>query len=749
MIQYSSHLFLCLLLGFSVSLEAQNFDPIDIPLSQNGRQLKMPWVGGLNAPQLSQIDLNGDGFMDLHIFDRQGNIQLTFLHSGIAGQAAYEYAPAYLDAFPEVTNWMMIRDYNGDGIEDIMAFSDIPGIDGMIAYTGSRQNESLSFSRFQFGPPFNMASFPSNNGNQLPLYISKIDYPAIDDVDCDGDLDILTFNISGGYIEWYRNTSVEQRYGLDSLQFVLEDNCWGGFYESGISMEVDLAQTPGDCYKPGQEGIAVNYRHTGSTLMLFDPDEDGDQDLVLGDLSFNNLNHLTNGGDCDQAWMNAQNTAFPSTEKPVDLPTFPVSFYLDIDQDGQKDILAAPNYLQEAEDRDVIWWYKGDRDAAEPFAFQQKDFLVEDMLDLGTSAFPAFFDYDNDGLLDLVVGNQFQYKEGGLVDSRLFLFKNIGTATAPAYELVDDNYLNMQRYNPTSYGFRPAFGDLDSDGDTDIIIGEAFGYLYFGENLAGPNQVPQFAPLEFKYMNIDVGISSYPCIADVDQDGLMDLLVGERDGNFNFFENIGSPGNPQFLADVNAGGNINRLSNLSTRAPGFLVGNSSPTVFYQDDHAYLITGGEQGNILLYQSENKRLDGTLTKIDDQVAGFRAGESTALALGDMDDDGFLELVVGNARGGLQIRNTTFQSGIAVATRNAQEPNFQLELFPNPSINEVQIKLSEVPKDAVLEISELSGRIIHSQKLQNKQTTLLVKEWPAGIYILRVQNQNGSTIKKLIKN
>jgi len=45
----------------------------------NGTILKNPWAGGLNFLQVSDIDLNYDGIMDLFVFDRTGNKVSTFV----------------------------------------------------------------------------------------------------------------------------------------------------------------------------------------------------------------------------------------------------------------------------------------------------------------------------------------------------------------------------------------------------------------------------------------------------------------------------------------------------------------------------------------------------------------------------------------------------------------------------------------------------------------------------------------------
>ena len=90
---------------------------------------------------------------------------------------------------------MLLRDYNNDGVKDIFCYSDIIGIDGVIVYTGKYEQGKLTFTRKNHGPPFNLLSYKPGTGGTLQIYVSKIDYPAIEDVDCDGDLDILTFNL--------------------------------------------------------------------------------------------------------------------------------------------------------------------------------------------------------------------------------------------------------------------------------------------------------------------------------------------------------------------------------------------------------------------------------------------------------------------------------------------------------------------------------------------------------------------------
>ena len=79
-----------------------------------------------------------------------------------------------------------------------------------------------------------------------------------------------------------------------------------------------------------------------------------------------------------------------------------------------------------------------------------------------------------------------------------------------------------------SYHSAPTFGDLDGDGDLDLVVGEYDGVLNYYENVgsaASPSYVAVTGAAS-PFDGIDVGDTSAPALADVDGDGDLDLVVG-------------------------------------------------------------------------------------------------------------------------------------------------------------------------------------------------------------------------------
>lgn len=722
------------------ALRGQFSEPFSAGVTIKGVTLDNPWAGGLNAPQVSTADFNKDGTEDLYVFDREGNVQMVLIATKVGDEIRYSYNAAYSAEMPSLESWVLLRDYNGDGIKDIFAYSDQIGVDGLCVYTGYYQGDTLRFRRFTHRGPFNLAAFPLQGSVLTPIYITRADYPAVDDVDCDGDLDILTFNLAGGYCEWYKNQSVERGFGKDSLQFTLHDKCWGGFYESGLSEKIDLAPAPGACFKNASSDLSLNYRHAGSSLLTLDMDGDGDREILLGDVSFGNMTLLTNGGDCQQAWMNKQDNFFPAGGTPVDLTIFPAAFYEDIDQDGKKDISVAPNARLGSENREVFWFYRNEGTLEKPrFVLQQRDFLVDQMIDIGTGANPAFADVNGDGLMDLVVGNQSLFHPENDKDSRMFLFLNTGTPMKPHFTLSDEDWLNFSRFASVAFGFSPAFGDLDQDGDLDLVIGEEAGRLFYLQNQAGPGLPMSFANPVFPYLNIDVGLASIPNLADVDGDGLTDLLVGERTGNINFFRNTGTAGNPVFVANPAQSPNLQFFGGIDTRQAGYVSGMSAPAFFRQGDSLVIVSGSEDLGIQIFQSPKGNLTGEFSQKSSGLDSKMIGANSRPALADLDGDGLLELAIGNNRGGIHLFRTLFKSSGTTSTRQVRSEIAEMQVFPNPAAGSFELSLPEEIRSGDLQLLDLQGRTLRFWTQVSGHMVLETGNLPSGWYALRFVSGN----------
>lgn len=745
-------LFVFILLFLLPNMDAQNinFERSFPTVTQNGNASSLGFVGGLNSPQFSMVDFNNDGQKDLFVFDRVGNVAMAFAKDS---NNKWRLRPEFLVNFPDFDSWVLLRDYNNDGIEDIFTYNRNMA-SGVKVFTGSYSPEGIiDFERFTFPNALDIIFIPTSGGAETQLYISNIDYPDVEDVDCDGDLDILTFNISGGFLELYTNLSVENGYGADSLIFILGDNCYGGIYESGLSPELDLAASANECASGINTGEVEN-RHVGSTVLTLDEDGDGDKDLILGDLSFSSLTMATNGNNCDDAWMTAQDINFPSYDVSAYLPLFPAAFYQDIDGDNKRDLIVASNEDNIGIDHKNVWYYKNIGTDDNPnFDFRQDDLLVGEMIDLGTRSHPALIDYNADGLQDLVVGNFSFYAELGFKNSRLYLYENTGTATAPAFTLVDDDYLGMFQYNGTvpgtgTYSFSPTFGDLDGDGDADALVGDIEGKLFYLENTAGPGQVATFGPATYGYMGIDIGQAAVPQIVDLNRDGLSDIVIGEKTGNLNYFQNVGTIGSPMFGDDEEVAPNVRQLGQVDTRVIGSSVGYATPFFVDLNGEYHLLVGSQSGALEHYRDIEGHLDGTaFTQVSENLLDRSEGIYTHPVLWDWNENDFYDLVLGNERGGVSFFATNLLPDGTVDAETIAEPSILWEVFPNPVKDQLFLNTQGIG-EGTLQLFDQQGRVLwEAASSAPLPTQLDLSRYPSGLYFLKLRTAAGSSVKKIV--
>lgn len=701
----------------------------------------MPFAGGINNPQFSSIDFNLDGFSDLLVFDRACNCITLFENLKQNHTPQFLIRNEWKKNFPKLKNWVIMKDYNGDGIPDIFSYSDIPGIDGILVYRGFQKEDSLSFERLNIHPTFNLIHYQQASGALTPLYVSKIDYPAVEDVDCDGDLDVVTFNSGGGVIEFYKNVALERGFSLDTLIFERADRCWGGLYESGISEVIDLSPNPGECFENLTDPEEILPRHAGSTLLVIDANGDQVKDLFLGDISFNNLSLLTNGGDCEISWFNQQEIHYPESDQPLQINIFPVAFSMDLDNDRLLDLVVASNDRLNGDDQENIWWYKGtEQDFLSKPQLQSKTFLVEEMIDLGRSSSMVVVDVTGDGLKDIIISGDQKIKDN--IVSRLFLFENIGNQMVPRFELADEDYLGLSEYNFTA-AFAPAIGDIDGDGVADVIIGEQSGSLFFGKGEINEQGALAVGNWQYPFEDIDVGNYSQPFIFDLNKDGFGDLFVGEQMGNINYLQNTGEA-NDWFENTLNQPPNSEYFGNIDARFPGYFFGYSSPFIFENEQGIHLITGSEAGNFKHYLRSGAVDE--FKEIVDPITTVQSGAKTTPYLTDINEDGYLEFFTGNYRGGSLIYTTS----LLIQNRVAVEEQFRSEItvFPNPSNGFFQVKMENpIQENADVAIYDLKGRRIFYQNNFNLNLNEINLEYKGVCLLQIIINQQVYSTQKVI--
>ena len=694
-----------------------------IPVLHQADTLPLAWAGGLNFCQFSTIDLDRNGTDDLLVFDRSGDRIVPLLREN----GKWVYAPEIKNAFPPLKSWVLAADFDGDGKKDLFTSRG----NGIAVYKNT-SGTTLSFQEYTPGTTLHT----EYTGTPVNLYVLARDLPAIEDIDGDGDLDVLTF-VTTTQVEFHRNLSVEQWGHRDSLVFELADGCWGNFTESSSSNTIVLGvscktnQTGGPSPQPPL--------HSGSTLLALDLDADQDKELIVGDFQSDWLTQLTNGGTPAAANMTAQDPFFPSYSQSVVMSSFPGAFFVDVDQDNHRDLLVSPNVQNNAQNLGSVWYYENTAtDSAPIFDLVQSDFLQDQMIDLGEGAIPLLYDYNGDSLTDLFVASFGRFDAWATFTPLFRFYKNVGTATAPIFQL---DTFNTGDYGtqPLPNGHIPALGDVDQDGDPDLLIGHEDGKISYFENTATPGNPPFFSFQTSSFQNIDVGAFAAPALADLDGDGLTDLVVGEQNGNLNYFRNTGTFGAPTFTLQTDSLGKVD-ISATGTFGQSFSV----PGFFRQNGAWELVVGREPGTLFHYTDLAGNLNGTFSLADTFLARTDVGIRSAPALADLNQDGWPDLVVGNYAGGLEL-----WMGIDPATSwaTSQSP-YLIDLWPNPTRDQITVEIKNNHSGNLnWRLWTTTGHLVAHGSSSESKVTISLGPYPPALYILELQDRSGNHFRKKV--
>lgn len=709
----------------------------DLKLIQHGITLTNPWAGGLNAPQFSTCLLNNDTTEDLVVYDRTAKKLSTFLAVGDAQKGySWQYAPEYESYFPPIDYWVLMVDYDHDGKKDIFTYAPA----GLKIYRNTTTSSGINWQLI--ANPVYSTGF----SGKINLSITASDIPAIVDADNDGDIDVLVFDSSGDFVEYHRNFGVETYQDMNRLAFKKMGSCWGNFVKQhcldftfGIDCGASKPAGESIAKPPLENPSAAKVLHAGNSILLLDLDGDKKKDLLFGHVSCNNLAVMYNEGTANEAIFNKASYAYP-TINPIDFPVFPAVYFEDLDLDGKKDLIAAPNGFDNASQtvnyQQSVWFYKNLGNNSSPaFSFKQNDFFQNSMVDIGENASPLFVDFDGDGDQDLLIGNDgIRYDNG--YRASIFYYENTGNQQ---FELKNNDFLNIATTMQVT-NIKPFLTDMNGDGVDDIgfsansFLGMQVKYLpnkatkgkAFSSNITEIVNLPSIP----NFINGDV-----PVFIDIDKDGLKDILLGKSTGSLHYYRNKGTNASPNYGLMQEKFGGISADNSTEGLSPYLADLN-------EDGKNELIILARNGYLSIYKNfEDQK---TATFIADtsliwnasakQYARINLGYNGALAFAKLSTDSLTSIVQGTNTGGLRFLKSTLKK---LVTATEEEVNSNLLIYPNPTDKIVSINY---PEEVFISIFSSAGHLIMDgiKALPNTTTVIDVSKIQVGIYILQVKNK-----------
>lgn len=551
------------------------------------RQEKIPGLSSFDVAELAipdLADLDGDGDLDLVSGNYAGRLRF-FENVGNQAAPVFREVAGLANPFRLVSTSGLsspdLADIDGDGDRDLV----LGEMNGGLRYfrnTGSAASPAFLEQTSGANPFFGLS-------------VGSRSSPDLADLDNDGDLDAAVGE-TGGRVFYFINTG-----------------------SSSVPAFASAGSNP-------FTGIDVG---SYSTPQLADLDADGDLDLAVGELYGRPFYFLNTGSAAAPAFVAVTGSNNPFAVVPgAQENTFANLALADLDGNGVRDLVLGEQY-------GAFIYYRNSGSASAP-AFIEAETSPFVGADLDSFASVAMADLDLDGDLDAITG---QY-------SNLRYFLNTGSARQPAFRELSGGE------NPILSGaegdtLAPALVDLDNDGDFDLMAADYDGAFHFLLN-TGSASAPAFvtAPASanpFTGLSVTFG-QNHPAFGDLDGDGDHDLVVAHSTAAY--FENTGTPAAPDFVRRT---GSANPFGTMDF----FWGGSPQLIDYDGDGDLDLVAGGSDGDFRYFSNTGQGITVAFVEQHEAAnpfAGPDIGVLSVPAIVDLDGDGDLDLVATESGGWL---------------------------------------------------------------------------------------------------
>lgn len=645
----------------------------------NGEILPSPFAGGINAAQIQTIDLTGDQVEEWVTWDINSRQLLVFKKEG----ETFTHLPELSYSFPsDISGFLVLADFDGDGKKDLFTSTAL----GIKAYKNTSNGSRISWEVAQ-----NFLRL-DGSGN---IQTNNLDTPLIQDLDGDGDLDLVIFNFAGGdYMEFYKNTSVERTGSADIDGFAFAVNHWGNFEFCGCG-EISFGKTCQgqdlNSRKTGDENDKI--LHAGGHSILYqDLDGDGLDDLLLGRDECDVLYFLPNSGTNAAPLFTTFSNELPDFGE---LPEFPI---FHIGKLSGEDLIIPLNTSEPAVNFGIDFAHSIVKIDAQGNA--DHSFLQDQMLDFGENAKPFHIGNKTDGSL-LIISNRLKNGEVKATESMLFLEDGEFTYVDVYNEALENlKLIDAQKilFNDKAGVHHQLITGISRQGSilTQLLYElEDTDYL----PITFANYTPQRGDFLqfFNYAGEDM------------------MLVASQNGSLDLYE----IDFPTYTASLLENDFLGFIDNPANRNLSVAVENRpAPNLYAIDQNGLLM------KIENFMNSSAR-ENVLVKIEDQNLPTKLSRNIWITLAEPSFGGSPDLILGTRAGGL----------IYLSSANSEpipDGEYHFKIYPNPAEDPIKV-ITNSPATARL-INSMGQVLLTDISIPaNTEVEIQAGFLPPGLYIL----------------